>query len=274
MIMENQYENLNPKEVEVRGNGTQVFTEPYSKEGIARLKNLVMAFYDQGENKYFSIAIDGETVVHRTCDGRKFDLHEKFISQHSQHIEVKMYQGLGPNCNKYQFTISRGLSGTGQIMDQQRQIEKAKEEERMKIELDSTKKELKEAKELLEKKSKKLKKLKGEMPTGAETIEKLAGTLSGVISTIASARNPALAGTPQPQAEVKIERESEAEIEENEQEEDEPKSLQTYNSIVEKYGEDQVNKAFSWLIAISENPDLMEKFKDELNKKKNANGQA
>lgn len=272
--MENQFENQNSKEVEVRGNGTQVFTEPYSKEAIARLKNLVMAFYDSGENKYFSIAIDGETVVHRTCDGRKFDLHEKFISPHTQHVEVKMYQGLGPNCNKYQFTISRGLSGFGHGIDMNKQIEKAREEERMKLELDSTKSKLKDALEAIEKKDKKLKKLKAEMPTGAETIEKLAGTLTGVISTIAGARNPGLAGTPQPQAEVKIEPQPEAGSEENEEEEYEPKSLQTYNSIVEKYGEDQVNKAFSWLIAISENPDLMEKFKDELNKKKNANGQA
>lgn len=268
--MENQFENLNTKEVEVRGNGTQVFTEPYSKEAVARLKNLVLAFYDQGENKYYSISVDGETVVAKTSDGRKFERYEKFINEHTQHVEVKMYQGLSPNCNKYQFTISRGLSGTGQGFDLMKQIEKAREEERVKIELETTKTKLKEALELIEKKDKKLKKLKEEMPTGADTIEKLAGTISGVISTISAARNPALAGVPQPEAEVKIEPEQE----ESELEEDESKSLQTYNAIVAKYGEDQIDKAFSWLVAISENPELMAKIKEELTKKNNSNGQA
>ncbi len=58
---------------ETRENGSQVFTQPYNEGALNSLKHLVLAFYDQGKRKYYSILVDGEMVVSKTSDGRKFD---------------------------------------------------------------------------------------------------------------------------------------------------------------------------------------------------------
>lgn len=266
-------EQENDKDITVRGNGTQVFTEPYSRAAIARLKNLILAFFNQGEDKWYSISVDGETVVQRTRDSRKFDDYERFVCEYTRHVEVKMFQGNSPNCNKYVFTIpTKSLNGIGSLSgaDIQSQIDRAVEEHRVKMELEQTKTKLKEAEESILKKDKKLKKLKGEIPTGADTAEKWVNTISGVIASISAARNPGLSGAPaQPNAEVSVEADSE-----EEEENDDTESLKIYKMLHEKFGEEQIIKAYNWLAVLAANPDIGEKIKEELDKKKAENGKA
>ncbi|MBI3133634.1 MAG: hypothetical protein HYZ14_03065 [Bacteroidetes bacterium] len=268
-----QQENTNEKDIEVRGNGTQVFTEPYSRAAIARLKNLILAFFNQSEYKYYSISVDGETVVQRTCDSRKFDDYERFLCEYTRHVEVKMFQGTSPNCNKYVFTIpNKSASGLGMVgaTDMQSQIDRAVEEQRVKMELENTRTKLIEAQEAILKKDKKIKKLKEEIPSGADTAEKWVNTIGGVFSNIAAAKNSGLAGTPvQPQAEASIEPDGE-----EEEETDETESLKIYKRLHEKFGEETIIKAFTWLAVLAANPDIGEKIKEALDQKKTENGKA
>ena len=257
-----EIENTNEREIEVRGNGTQVFTEPYSEAAISRLKNLILSFFAQGERKYYSIAVDGETVVAKNCDGRKFDRYLTFLSKQTQNVEVKMYQGLSPNCNKYQFTITRILSGIGQSGDMQTQIDKALEEQRILTENENLRNEIAS-------KNKKLKKLK-ENSKGIN-INGLLEKLPEIVNAYHQIKNPGLAGTPEPQAEVKVEAQSTTNNAQNEN----PRSQEIYDRLYETYGEKGIMNALKWMEILKSNPDIMDKIREELIiKQKNENGKA
>ena len=120
-----ELDNIHERVIDKRGNGSQVFTEPYSPPAIGRLKHLVLTFYGQGERKYYSIIVDGETVVPKNCDGRKFNNYLRFVNKHTKTVEVRMYKGFSANCNKYLFVMTNGLSGSSKNVDLKTEIDKA-----------------------------------------------------------------------------------------------------------------------------------------------------
>lgn len=89
-----------------RSNGTRVSNEPYSEQGIERIKRLLRNFKEIGETKYYSILIDGETVVPKTSDPDLFDSHSDFFNDLTREVQIRLYYGNSPNCNTYKFSVS------------------------------------------------------------------------------------------------------------------------------------------------------------------------
>jgi hypothetical protein len=256
------------REVEVRGNGSQLFTETYSEAAIARLKNLVLTFFAQDERKYYSISLDGEIVVARNCDGRKFDRYLQFLNKHTQMVEVKMYQGFSPNCNRYQFILNRGLAGTPNAVDVQSQINKALEEQRLQNELDALRTEL----ALKKKKLKKFKKLNENSESGLDKLKELVKGGVELAGALGLGAQKGLSGAPEPEAEVEIEP---ADSSDTKSDSSTSKSQQVFDDLLETYGEEGVKNALGWMTVLAANPDLVNKLKEELkNQKKSENGKA
>ena len=106
-------------------NGVQVFTERYSESAINRLKDLVVKLYHLGERKFYAILVDGEFVVKKNCDGRKFDRYLNFVNKETREVEVRMHQGKSFNHNKYIFVLRKGLTGIENSETVQNRIDKA-----------------------------------------------------------------------------------------------------------------------------------------------------
>ena len=180
-------------------------------------------------------------------------------------VEVKMYQGFSPNCNKYQFLISRGLSGTTHTVDVEIQIEKALEEQRLQNELAELRNEVAI-------KDKKLKKLKTEGGKGID-FEKVLEQLPKVLGMFGIGKGQALAGVPEPLAEVEVQAETNAT---KQNENIDPTAKEIYNELYKAYGEDGIKNVLKWIAILKANPDVQEKIKVELinKQKKNENGKA
>lgn len=254
-----EFSNMQEGKVETRSNGSQVYTSPYDKAAIERLKHLIVTFYSQGDRKFYAILVDGETVVPKNCDGRKFDRYLKFINSHTKEIVVKMYQGYSPNCNKHVFIMNQSLSGLGQAVDVQAQINKALEEDRLK-------RELQDLQIKLDKKTKKYNKLKEERDKEPSNLDKWRDFVKGgveIAGLLGLTPRAALAGTPEttqdPDAEVTVEIDEEVEGSE---------SQQIYNDLLATFGEDGVKNALGWMTVLSSHPELQEKLKKEIDKLK------
>jgi len=262
------------RNVETRGNGTQVFTEVYSEVGVGRLKNLVVTFQDQGEQKFYAILVDGEIVVAKTSNGGKFSGYLKFVNEHTKTVEVRMFHGSSPNCNKYQFHLNKGLplAGNPQTIDVQTQIDKALEEQRLQNEL-------KFLKEKLEKKNRKIKKLKKINEANDTGINKLKELVQGGVElagVFGLGANKGLSGisqdTPQPESEVEVEIDGETVSNETTEE---PSNQEILDILLEKYGEEGIKNVLGLITFISTNPELQQTINEEINKLKNDNdGQA
>lgn len=266
--MENRAIN-DPVGIETKANGSQVFNEPYSPEAIQRLQSLVNNFYQQGEKKYYSINVDGETVVAKNCDARKFNRYLPFVSEHTKKVEVKLYAGYSPKCNTYIFYIHRGLSGVPQQtnVDVQVEINKALEQDRLQNELDQLRREV-------EKKDKKLKKLKGikdAIPEWPDMLKGLIRTGVEAAGTLGFTRRPSLQGIPEqhaPETEVEVEMEGEDQSSE---------AREAFETLYEQLGEEQMVNLFNWMTAIGQSPKLQQKIQkefEEMNQKKQNNGEA
>lgn len=248
------------KEVITRGNGSQVFTQPFSEAGMNRLKHLIITFYKQGERKFYSVLVDGEIIIPKTCDGRKFDRYIQFVNPHTHTVEVRMYQGQSPNCNRHQFIVHKGFSGFGEPDNVQTQIDKALEQQ-------ATQNRLGELEKELSRKSKKLRKLKkfideADSESGLDKVKEFASQLMGFAGALGIGR-----GIPTPNNNSQ---ESEVEIEPDE---DTSGSQQIFDDMVETFGEEGVKNALGWMTVLASNPDLQEKLKEEIkNLKQEKNG--
>ena len=255
-------EELEEREIEKRTNGSQVFTEPYSEAGINRLKHLVLTFFNQGDRKYYSIAVDGETVVPKNSDGRKFNRYLQFVNKHTKTIEVKMYQGYSPNCNKYQFVMVKSLSGVpNQSVDVNAEIEKALAEQELKNELEWLRTEV-------DKKDKKIKKLKKVIENSGINMEKVTSFVKeskGILGALGFGMNTGVSGIPhEPESEVEIEIEEESE---------ESEEQEIYNQLVENVGKKGIKKALRVMTMLSQHPELESTLEKALNKKTDQDGQ-
>jgi hypothetical protein len=270
-----ELEDVNERDVSVRANGSQVFTEPYSEGGIDRLKNMVLTFYQQGDRKFYSISVDGEVVVQKTSDGRKFDRYLQFLDKNTNTVEVRMYQGASPNCNKYQFIVSKGLTGPSSVAkgDIDTQIQRALENQRRQFDFEKLQKDL--AKE--KKKRRKLQKINESADTGLAQITKILENGTQLFGALGfGKKQPGFSGVIQPQAEVEIEMESPSTATTEEPQKKETVfALKVLEHLRKTFGEEAVNNALGWLSAIVNHPQIQETIKAELDKlNKENNGQA
>lgn len=249
-----------PFNVEIRGNGTEVFNEPYSEKAVRRLKKLVLNFYYQGERKYYSIHVDGEKVVERTSDGRKFNRYLQFVEKETRVVEVRLYKGESFNCNRYLFIISKGLNGVGKQEEMEEQIKQALEAQEKENELIYLRAEL----EKKERKIKKLKKLTAQKEEGISlgAVKEFLIEGKGLVDAFRGTPAPTQLGGTEPESEVTIEAESP----------DPAKAI--YDQLYEQVGQEGIMKALNIMGTLSQHPELEEILIKELNKKQAENGEA
>lgn len=252
---------MNEFEDTIRDNGSKVTTQPYSKQNVSWLKRLIHDSYRNGNPKMFDIRINGEIVVSKNSDGRRFDDYLRYFNETTTAVEIRLYQGSSPNCNKYIYMTEQAasLSGTPTVSAQ---IQKALEQDRQKRELA----ELRAENERLKRK---IKKLKIAAQKG-QPMQQLRGLLSDVgaaYQTIKGA-NP-LAGVDQTrvadqneQAQEDTEVEIEVEVESEESEAD-----QVYHMVKDKLGEQNTITCYRMINELGQHPELFKKMQQELKRK-------
>lgn len=88
-----------------RNNQTRTVKEPYSRERLENLKNIVSRFRKNGKGKRYSIIVDGEMVIPKTDDPEQFDEYLDYVDHLTYYVEVRTYFGNSPNCNIYRFDL-------------------------------------------------------------------------------------------------------------------------------------------------------------------------
>lgn len=246
----------NQYSVEKRGNGTEVFTETYSEKRVNRLKKLLVTFSQHGEAKYYSIHVDGETVVEQTADVNLFDKYIPFVDAETRTIEVRIYKGKSFNGNKYVFVRNSELAGlTKQAVNMEEEIKKALKQQAQKNELDYLRSELL-------KREKKLKKLKKIVKAKAEGISmgEVKNFLvegKGLLDAFrGNGSGGQLYGTPEPESEVTIEADEEVTEEQ-----------EIFSQLYSHVGAKGIRKALNIMGILSQHPELEELLINELKKK-------
>lgn len=250
---------MNEFEDTIRDNGSIVKKAVYSRENIRWLKQLVYDAYKDDRPKNYDIRINNEIVVPKTDDSRKFDGYLKYFNPTTTVVEVRMYQGASPNCNKYLFMTEPvgSLSGTQSVSEQ---IQKALEEDRqkrenqdLKIELDRVKRKLKKSK-IAAQKGQPMQQLRGLLSEVGAAYQTIKGVrpLSGVDQTSEVDHNE--------QDEDYTEVEVEVEDEESE-------SDQVYQMVKEKLGEQNTITCYQMINELGQHPELFKKMQQELKRK-------
>ena len=241
----------------------KVYREVYDPERIERLKNIISDFEKQGSKKYYSILVDGETVVAKNHNAYNFDGYKKYLLSNTHNIEVRMYFGTSPSSNRHIFqTGQASLQGIRQE-DVEEQIQKALAKQKAENELLNLQNELK-------KKNKKLLKMK-ELEIEIEELKKkqdIKALLKEGMTLVQSFKGdkpPALQGTPENNAEVQVEVEQEFE---------ETKADKFYNQLLDKYDEKKVIEAIKTWHVFTKYPELKEEFIEIVNQKIKKNGKA
>ncbi len=258
---------------ETRDNGTQVFREIYSEGAIKRLRHLIKTSWSEGNKKFYSILIDGEKVVEKTSDVRKFDSYAKYLNPFTKVVTVLMYKGYSFNNNRYEFTVSHGLSGAlgGQSQEERFQkmvadYKKEQEFKALKLELKKKTKKLKELKVMIEQVESEDEK---ESDFGFAKVSGMVNQALGIVHQIKGGAPPALGNAPASQLQ-----EEEVIIEAVEEEEEKPKKKkkkteeeQLFGVLFKNQGAEQIIRMTNFMQKMSEHPDLNAKFQKELNNK-------
>ncbi|NOQ75642.1 MAG: hypothetical protein GQ574_26780 [Crocinitomix sp.] len=267
-------------ERESQGNGSQIFSEPFSHNAVGRLKHLVNTFHEQGKNQYYTIHVDGVRVVGKTADGRKFDNYIQFVNNYSKLVEVRLYQGKSFNCNKYRFIISSTLSGIEGEKTEQERINSAIAAHKRELEFKSIQQELEGSK----KKLKKLKKLQKESESeesgfNFDNVTSLVQNAVGLVGQLRGGAVP-IAGvgqTIQPEAEVEIES-----VDDNSNSESKgkpkvgKKARKLYEQLALQLSADEMIDLIHMVKEMSNYPEVYQKYRQEIELliKNNQNGQA
>ncbi len=191
-----------------RRNGSSLFNEPYSLEGIERLKSMIKTFEAQNREKFYSILVDNEVVVERNPHFEQFDDFKPFVNEHTRTVEVRLYIGSSPNCNRHVFhksetTLKGAVSAGLQSVDLQTEIAKALAEQQRVYKL-------KQTQEKLRKKDKRIRKLKQQLAdstTGLEGIQDIAGKAVQLAGIFKKGDAPQLSGAQPSEPTVTIEAE-------------------------------------------------------------------
>ncbi|MBD3637202.1 MAG: hypothetical protein HUJ25_07625 [Crocinitomicaceae bacterium] len=250
-------------EIERKSNGSQLFTEPYSAENVARIKTMLENFNNTGVKKFYSVHVDGETVVQRTCDARKFNDYLPFLNKHTKKVEVKLYSGYSPKCNTYMFYLHQALSGVSENkIDVQEEIQKALTQQKLEFELEQLRAKLKE-------KNKKIEKLESVIEGHSKwTPENVNSAISQGIQALGQInlmrKGVGLQGAPaenhQPQSDVQVE------IHNDEDSEDFSESREFFEEMLEEHGEETMKNAIGWMSVLAAYPHLQKRLKKEIDK--------
>jgi len=264
------------QETERRRNGGTLYNEVYSEEAISRFKQMVLTFYNQNIRKYYSILVDGETVVDKTSDGRKFDGYKDFIADHTLKIEVRMYVGNSFNCNRYIFKMERamaGLPGSNNLtkVDVKEEIQKALAQQKTEYELSALKGKLK-------KKDKQLLKLQEDLEKAPKmdwdkAIDKTIGAISLLRGGAVGKGITQLGGTPSNNSnsdnEVTVEYEDADDSVNNESEQ----AKEVFKDLLHTQGLEKMMESLAVIKIIGENPDIAKKVTKMFNTKNNKDEQ-
>jgi hypothetical protein len=239
----------------------KVFTEAYNPQRIERLKSIIKDFHHQGKQKRYCVLVDGEMVVSINTDYRNFDNYKRYMLGHTQNIEVRMFFGESPNCNRHIFhTNAQGLNGAPQ-KDVQEQIKEALEKQRMETEISTLQKELRRK----NKKLKQFKTLQAELDEKKIDIKELITKGLELYGQFNASKGGAFpSGTVQgtPQAEVEIEAEPET------------KADRHYADMKQQYSEKELEKALKTWEIFTAYPSLRKEFTELVNQKINNHGEA
>lgn len=237
----------------------KVYREVYHPERIERLKSIIADFQRQGSQKFYSVLVDGETVVPKNYNAQNFDNYKKYLLSNTQHIEVRMYFGHSPSCNRHVFQTAQAPLGGIRQEDVDEQIQKALAKQKAENELAHLKKEL-------EKKDKKLKEMKG-LEAELEALKKKLELTSllekgmGMVQSFQSGTTPALQGTPEQETEVEVE-----------VSQPETKADQFYQQLISDFGEEKAIKAIKTWQIFTKYPELKNEFIAIVNQKIKKNG--
>lgn len=238
----------------------KVYREVYNPERIERLKSIVSDFEKQGSQKFYSILVDGETVVAKSFNANNFDNYKKYLLSNTQNIEVRMYFGSSPSSNRHIFQTGQNSLGELRQEDVEEQIKKALAKQKSENELVNLQNELK-------KKNKKLLKMK-ELEVEIEELKKkqdIKALLKEGMSFVKAFKGdtpPVLQG---------ISEDSEVEVE-VEQEFEETKADKFYNQLLDKYEEKKVIEAIKTWQVFTKYPELKDEFIEIVNQKIKKNG--
>ena len=254
------------RETERRRNGGTIFNEPYSDEAIYRFKHLVQQFYQRNERKFYSILVDGETVIKKTSDSRKFDGFQDFINDYTKKVEVRIYLSSNPhspNCNRYIFRKAGVVGGIGAVggtvgmaspLDVKSEIKKALKKQRQEFEIENLKNKVENLQDKLEKAPK-------------VDWNNILGHGAGFVSMLTGKRNPlnGISKTQNNDTEITVEAEPSDQLNQ---------AQKLFNGMVKNIGLEKMVETLEALSIMANHPDIMEKVDKLLTKKKKKNGEA
>lgn len=247
--------------IKKRKNGGQIFTEIYNPNRIERLKSIIKDFYQQGQKKRYCILVDGEMVVSINTDARNFDSYKRYLEGHTQSIEVRMFFGESPNCNRHIFhTSQKTLSGMPE-KDVEQKISEALEKQRIQTELESLRKELKRKDKIIEE----YEEMEEELSKKQLNINELLDKGLQFYAKVNASKNGTPPATPVqgiPQAEVEVHSEPETESEKH------------FQKLQEQFSEKELIKGLKTWKVFAKHPELRKEFTELINNKINNNGEA
>jgi acylphosphatase len=241
----------------------KIYREVFDPERIGRLKSIVSDIEKQGSQKFYSILVDGETVVAKNYNANNFDNYKKYLLSNTQNIEVRMYFGTSPSSNRHIFQTAQTSLGGLRQEDVDEQIKKALAKQKAESELLNLQNQLK-------KKNKKLLKMK-ELEVEIEELKKKQDIKSllkegmHLVQNFKTGTPPPLQGTPENNTEVEVEIAAENE---------ETQADKFYHQLLEKYKEKEVIEAIKTWRVFTQYPELKEEFGAIINQKIKNNGKA
>ena len=256
MTMDNQDNQIERKIPKRKATG-KVFTESYNEERIERLKNIVHDFFKQGQKKRYCILVDGEMVVSVNSDSRNFDSYKRYLLGNTQSIEVRMFFGNSPNCNRHIFQTNHNQLSGIQSKDVEERIQEALEKQKIENELSYLRKQVKKKNKKLEafkilqaELDEKQIDIKDLMTKGMEMYQLFKGNGSA----------SSLGQTSEPIADVEVEIESTSETD------------YYYQKLKEQHPEKALMNALKTWEIFTKCPELQKEFNQLINKKIKQNG--
>lgn len=244
-------------------NGGKIFHESHSENKLEAIKKLVTTFNDQGRRKRYSILVDSELIVPPTVDEERFDDYLDFVDHNTEAVEIRLYFGDSPNCNRYFFHFKEfTLQALGNIpkveQDVDSQIQIALERQSLETEVVALRKKVKKLKRKLTDAEEKLGDKGVDMKDLLSQGMQLYGHLSnkGGVPPVAPVH-----GLPE-KAEVEIEEEEQSEAD------------KFYEELKEQYSEQQLERALKTWEVFTKYPELRQEFYSIIHLKANQNGEA
>lgn len=252
--MELENENIQPR----RKPTGSTYTEGFDPERIERLKMIIKDFEDQGKAKRYSIIVDGEMVVPTNSEAAKFDNYKRYLLGSSNEVEVRMFFGESPNCNKHIFKTDHStLNGPKKDVDTMVQEALIKERQQNKIkalesELKRKNKKLKQFKELQAQLEEKKLNVKDLIQDGIKVLGQINAMRNGSATPIQGVND----------AEVEVEVEPDSPIDKHIQQ------------LRKDYTEKELEKGIQIWEIFTAHPNLQQDFMKIINQKIKKNGKA